>query len=103
AVAQWQSQGYFETDQGRVARTFLEDALTHNVVSAVGILRIPVLVVHGEDDDVVPVADAHDIASACKEASLELVPGADHRFSNPVHLRGAMRQIADFLNNKVVL
>jgi hypothetical protein len=50
---------------------------------------------------VIPSADAHDIASVARNASLELVAGADHRFSRPEHLRPAMRQVADFLTRSL--
>jgi hypothetical protein len=46
---------------------------------------------------VVPVSDAHDIATAARNVSLEIVDGADHRFSSPLQMRPAMRKVADFL------
>ncbi len=93
----WQRVGHIESEAGRIGRGFLDDAMQHDVLSATGVLRAPVLVLHGELDDVVPVADAHDIATAARNASLEIVPGADHRFSNPVHLRPALDRVARFL------
>ncbi|HET6345340.1 MAG TPA: dienelactone hydrolase family protein, partial [Myxococcota bacterium] len=57
----------------------------------------PILVIHGEEDTVVPPSDAHDIASAARQARLELVPGADHAFSRPAHLRPMIRGVATFL------
>ncbi len=96
-VAAWLSQGWADTEAGPLGRAFYDDALAHDVVAAVQHLRIPILVVHGERDGVVPVGDALDIAAAARCVSLEVVDGADHRFSDPVHLRPTMRTIADFL------
>ena len=96
-VEAWERLGYADVMGRRIGRTLLDDALEHDVISAVGVLRAPVLILHGDDDAVVSSSDALDIASAAREVTLDIVMGADHRFSNPVHLRPAMRKVADFL------
>jgi pimeloyl-ACP methyl ester carboxylesterase len=40
---------------------------------------VPVLIVHGMADDVIPVEHAHRIARAARRATLRIVPGASHR------------------------
>lgn len=96
-IMTWEKQGYLDLPEGRIGLAFVEDAQTHDVTSAVRVLRAPILVVHGSEDEVVPLTDAHDIATAARNASLYIVDGADHRFSNPQHLRPTMNLIADFL------
>ena len=93
----FRERGYIETAEGRIGRGFYDDALSHDVCAAVRVLRAPLLVLHGDRDEVVPPSDAHDIAICARHASLEMVLGADHSFSDPVHMRPAMRQVADFL------
>jgi putative redox protein len=39
----------------------------------------PLLVMHGEEDESVPVADSRDLARAHGTAELRIVPGAGHR------------------------
>lgn len=97
AAELWQRGQAAPTDEGGIGPGFLEDALQQSVIASVSVLRGPVLVIHGEKDDIVPPSDAHDIAAAARQASLEMVPGADHRFSREVHLRPALRRIAAFL------
>jgi pimeloyl-ACP methyl ester carboxylesterase len=97
----WQERGYIELVEGRIGRTFLDDSLAHDVLSAVRILHAPLLVIHGEQDDIVPCSDAHDIAATARNATLDLVVGADHRFTNPVHLRPVLAQIARFFVDKL--
>jgi pimeloyl-ACP methyl ester carboxylesterase len=96
-VASWRERGWFETGEGRIGAGFIEDAAQHNLIASVRVLRAPILVLHGDNDEVVPCSDAHDIAAAARNVSLEIVMGADHRFSDPVHLRPAMARVADFL------
>jgi len=100
-VRRWRERGYIDFDQGRLGVGFLDDAMSHDVVSATQVLRAPVLVVHGIEDEVVPVSEAHDIAASARNVSLHLVDGADHRFSDPIHLRPTMAHIADFLTKHV--
>ena len=97
ALANWRKLGYHDFAAGRVGSEFLDDSLTHDVVGAVSVLRAPILVVHGDQDQVVPCSDAHDIAAAARRASLDMVLGADHNFSQAVHLRPTMQRIATFL------
>ena len=94
---QWESRGYIETPAGRIGRGLYDDAKHHDVIAAVAVLEAPLLVLHGEVDEVVPVSDAHDIAVAARHVTLEVVPGADHRFSNAVHLQPAMALAVAFL------
>jgi uncharacterized protein len=96
-VVNWQTRGYIDTIDGKIGRGLFDDAQQHDVITAVGVLHVPVLVLHGEADEVVPVSDAHDIATAARHVTLEVVPGADHRFTNPAHLRSAISQVVTFL------
>ncbi len=95
-VEHWRQQGYIQTESGRIGSGFIDDAETHDVIAAAGTLLAPLHVVHGEEDEVVPSSDAHDLASAARNASLCLVPDADHRFSDPKHLAPEIERIAEF-------
>jgi hypothetical protein len=97
ACAGWRDRGFIDLPGGRVGSALLEDALEHDIVAAVRVIRAPAMIVHGLADEVVPTSDAHDIASAMRNVSLELVDGADHRFSDPVHLRPTIGAIAEFI------
>ncbi len=103
AVDSWQRLGYVSTEKGRIGRSLWEDSLQRDVVAAVRVLHIPILVVHGEADVVVPCSEAIDLATAARRARLEMVLGADHGFSQSDHLRPAMRQIATFLAEELAL
>lgn len=50
-------------------------------------IAVPWLLIHGSEDDVVPMADAHDIvARAGGNAALVVIDGADHVFSEHVQV-----------------
>jgi alpha-beta hydrolase superfamily lysophospholipase len=56
---------------------------------------------HGTEDTVVPQTDAFDIATAARNATLDIIEGGDHQFHNEQFLRPAMRRVADFLAEHV--
>lgn len=95
-IAAWRDRGYIDVEGETIGLSFLEDALAHDVVSAVSVIQAPLLVIHGIEDRTVPVSDADDIAAASCNVRLHLVDGADHRFSNLQHLRPCLDEIVDF-------
>ena len=94
---EWRNNGLLELEGATIGLNFLEDARIHNVVSAVAVIQAPMMIIHGIQDKTVPVCDAHDIASAANNVFLNIVDGADHRFSNPLHMRPALKDVAEFM------
>ncbi|MDO8531631.1 MAG: alpha/beta fold hydrolase [Dehalococcoidia bacterium] len=84
--------GYHYLQSGsRLCAGFFRDVARYDILAAVRDFRGPVLVVHGDRDDVVPVEHAvrlHDAARGPKR--LEVIPGADHVFSAPEHRERAV-------------
>ena len=80
-VADWKERGFIEIEGVKIGAQFIEDARRHDVIGAVVQAKVPLLVIHGLEDRVVPVSDADDIAAAAESVSMCLVEGADHRFS----------------------
>ncbi|MBN1962534.1 MAG: alpha/beta fold hydrolase [Deltaproteobacteria bacterium] len=74
----------------------LVDARAHDVLSAVTILHAPLFIIHGEDDDVVPCSDAHDIATSARNVTLEIIAGIGHRFDDQIILRPLIKRIKNF-------
>ena len=97
----WLEQGALETHDGPIGRGFYDDALQHDVLSAVAILRCPLLVIHGTADTVVPCSDSHDIAATAREARLELIEGGDHELNQETVLRPLVREVTSFFAERV--
>ncbi|AMM52640.1 dienelactone hydrolase [Rufibacter sp. DG15C] len=51
-----------------------------DILKSVEKLAIPVLIIHGEQDETLPVRMAHDLHAANPYAELYLIPEADHSF-----------------------
>lgn len=65
----------------------------------------PTLVIHGADDDIVPVAEAHKLQALLEEHHLthevEIFPGQTHWFAGSAHLQLLMR-CASFLGTHLL-
>jgi putative redox protein len=65
---------------------FFGDADRYDLPAAVASLQVPLLVVHGDQDEIVPVAEAYRARDLNPEgAQLAVIPGADHMFSQEAH------------------
>ncbi len=64
--------------------TLLEDVERNaerlDIEAAAGALDIPWLIVHGDDDQAVPVAEAERLSHAAPDARLQVIAGAGHTF-----------------------
>jgi pimeloyl-ACP methyl ester carboxylesterase len=62
-----------------------------------GAITVPTLVVHGADDQIVPLDEARAMAQAIPGARLEIIPGAGHliNLEQPERFN---RAFVDFLN-----
>jgi len=90
-LAAWKEKGVHEIENARTKqmmplgmdfyRDLAERAGVLDVEAAEARLEAPHLVVHGEEDEAVPVEDAHAIAQASGgRAHARIVPGAGHTF-----------------------
>jgi fermentation-respiration switch protein FrsA (DUF1100 family) len=74
----------WEEESCPLSSTFMNDmAAIHSVVDLGAEIRVPWLLVHGTDDDVVPIADSLDIiAKAANSPEFFEIAGASHVFSD---------------------
>ncbi len=78
-------------------KRFFTDNRRHDPVATAATIRCPWRIIHGECDEVVPVADAHDLAAANPAADLLLHPAADHRFSGSGQLDWLLDRVEEHI------
>ena len=67
--------------------TIYQDAQKYDVCDDVQKMRRPLMIIHGSNDDVVPIKHAHELyTNARQPKKLEIVQGANHSFDTPEHL-----------------
>jgi putative redox protein len=85
----------------KLSKEFFADAGRFELPRIIGELKIPLLVVHGDADEVIPVEEAHKAKDANPDAvTLEIVPGADHMFSDRSQREQVARQVAQWFGRQ---
>lgn len=71
-----------------LSREMFSDAARHDLGRAVSALSQPLLLVHGDRDEITPMDEAYRIQRFRPEGTtLAVIPGADHMFSGDEHRR----------------
>ncbi|HEY3196914.1 MAG TPA: alpha/beta fold hydrolase [Nitrospirales bacterium] len=84
--------------QIRLAFSFYEDCTHYLAYQAAKTIAAPTLIVHGEADEYVPVAQSLRLqASLAGQTSCVILPGADHHFSQPAHFREMITHIGGWM------
>ena len=79
----------------RLRRDFFADAGRYNLAASLAALKIPLLVVHGQEDEIIAVGNAWDARRHKPEnTDLLIVPGADHMFSQDGHRKRVAEDVS---------
>lgn len=93
------------TSRGRkltLNRDFFDDANRHDLTAATRSLTIPMLVVHGDRDTIIPVAEAHLAKTANpRMVELAIVAGGDHMLAQPDYQQQVARMVTDWFCRQV--
>jgi hypothetical protein len=100
----WKEKGFvsFTNGNGRERRlnySFYEDAEKIKGYESAKKIKLPALIVHGDKDEAVPVEQSKKTASLIENCGLEIIKGADHRYSNPEHFEKMLDLISQFIIN----
>ncbi len=70
----------------KLSENFFSDAHQHDIPGIVTSLQIPLLVIHGDQDDIIPVEETRSAYNLNpSNIKLAIIPGADHMFSDEGH------------------
>lgn len=94
---------YYEHGPHQIGADFVQDALTVNPLEEVARFDRPVLVVHGDEDQSVPLEHARRYidAVASHDARLFEVEGADHTYSTVALERTVINVTTQFLTDRL--
>ncbi|MCZ6623879.1 MAG: alpha/beta fold hydrolase [Deltaproteobacteria bacterium] len=97
-VKQWRQEGFATYHGRRINASFLDDLQQINIPEAAKKISCPVLVIHGDADETVPVEDAYELHSQLTSPKrICILKGADHRLSNPCLLEDALKESIDWI------
>ena len=94
----WRKRGFVTYHGRRLNVSLLDDVEKIDVPRAARKISCPVLIIHGDRDDTVPVEEAPELyAELGGPKRLSVLQGADHRLSDPSHLQRALAESIDWL------
>jgi dipeptidyl aminopeptidase/acylaminoacyl peptidase len=97
-VEEWRKTGHTFYHGQRINVSLLHDLEKLNVPAAARKISCPVLIMHGDGDDVVPVEEAHELYGYLSgPKKLSIFRGADHRLSDPALMDRALREAVEWL------
>jgi len=98
----WRERGFTIYNGQRLNVSLLEDLEKINVPEAARKIKCPVLILHGDADEVVPVEEAYELhANLANSKRLSILPRTDHRLSNPAIMQRAVVEALDWLTEHV--
>ncbi len=86
----------------RVRDIKYKDLVDVNVYAEAEKIKCPVLVVHGDKDEIVPIAQSIELVKHLKKGELHIVKGADHQFSDEKHFKEMIKTVADFIRGEIL-
>ncbi len=83
---QLETMGLVDDRGNAVGKEFLDDIVRHQPLAAIARTRAPVLLIHGDEDETIPVFASHAYEAALKKArravAKHIIKGAGHTFSS---------------------
>ena len=101
-LQKWRERGFTFYNGQRLNVALLEDLETIDVLRSARKIECPVLIIHGDADEVVPVEEAYELdACLAGRKKLMIMKGADHRLSDPMLMQQALTETLDWLTAHV--
>jgi dipeptidyl aminopeptidase/acylaminoacyl peptidase len=77
--------------------SFYEEAEKVKAYESAQKIKIPTLIVHGDEDETVPIEQSKRTANLIENCRLEVIEGGDHTYSNSEHFEKMLVLISDFI------
>lgn len=91
-------KGYYQFPDGsRIKKDFYEDLKQYNLKRNISQMNYPILIIHGDLDEQVPIHHAEVLFEAVSEPKeLRIIEGGDHIFSDPYKLNEVLALSLDW-------
>lgn len=101
-LLEWKNQGYRMYIMGngkdlRLNYSFLQDMEQTNGFAAAKNIEIPTLIVHGDQDESVPILLSEMLVKVIVNSKLVVIKDADHRYSDPIKDKEAVEVMINAL------
>ena len=101
-IKQWRQAGFVTYHGRRINVSLLDDLQKINVPEATKKISCPVLIIHGDADETVPVEEAYQLYTQLTSPKrICILKGADHRLSNPYLLEKALEESINWITQRL--
>lgn len=104
-INEWKKKGIrdYPTKTGMLKQnySFYEDAIVNTGYKAAPNIKIPTLIVHGDNDKEVPTYQSVKLAKIIPNNKFVIVKGSDHTYTNPKHMKEMSEAIANFIYKQI--
>ncbi len=96
-ISRWKEQGYINYEGPKLNYSFFENAEKVDGYAATEKIKIPVLIVHGDNDESVPIEQSKRTCSLMNDCRLDVIKGADHFYSKEEDFERLLELIVGFV------
>ncbi|MBL7160568.1 MAG: alpha/beta fold hydrolase [Candidatus Aenigmarchaeota archaeon] len=101
-INEWKKDGYrmHEKSDGtkiKLNYNFYEESQQHDGYEAAKKISVPTLIIHGDQDETVPIEQSKKTSKNIRNCKLEIIQGANHRYTNPEHSKKLLQLVVDFI------
>jgi pimeloyl-ACP methyl ester carboxylesterase len=101
-MCQWREQGYTYYHGQRINVSLLDDLERIDILKSASRIACPVLIIHGERDETVPVEEAYELHDQLSDSKkLAILKGADHRLSDPSLMKHVVVESMNWISQNV--
>ena len=114
-IKEWATNGVYYTKNNRTKQElpqgfeFLQEVMKSesewNVEREIRSLQIPILIIHGEKDESIPVENGQTLFAWIKETNpkpeLKIIPGATHTYNTKHPFEGPSKQVEELIRTSV--
>lgn len=100
-MEEWETKGVILHKNNKLNYSFVEDFENNNAYEAAQRIKIPTLIVHGDEDKTVPIQQSKKLTETIQNSTLEIVTGADHKYTNPKYFDHMLNLISNFILKKL--
>ncbi len=101
-IKKWEERGIIDVtgvdgETRKLNYSFYEEARKVKAYEAAQKIKIPVLIVHGDEDETVSIEQSKRTANLIEHCRLEAIDGGDHTYSNSEHFEKMLDLISEFI------
>lgn len=104
-IQEWKNKGYrdYPTDNKmlKLNYSFYEDGLINDGYKAAPKIFAPTLIVHGDNDQEVPVEQSIKLSKLLPNCKLVIIKGANHKYTEKDHALKMLKAMSDFIISHV--